>query len=350
MKLIFFFLFSVFVYAQITPPSGYTPFLKLRLYAGNSGIVNPSKDSLDANYSDIDAGVSMVNDSLLSLKSRVSPVINYSGNLLSGIIQYGHLSSGLQGVLLTTNTAQTITAQKIFSSNKTYFRHILPTATETYYLGYPEERWSRLYVNTINTNGLYITNSVGTDSLRIAYDDEQQAIRIDKAVYSSLLVDTLTSNYVTGNLLPTQADNKIGNDLNNYSSLYVRYVYSDSQLNVQGKQGGVNFLSGVNMPFSNRMLTSATTTIDVTNLPAVKLYPDAIVTNLHTFNDAGVVIEGRLLYVVNMANFNVTIKHGIGNIRCGADLVLGQFDTATFILTDIGGGSYRWLKLSSSDN
>jgi hypothetical protein len=98
-----------------TAPSSYTPHLNLRLYAGNSGTINPGKDSLDANYSQIDAGVKANFDTINAIKADLYTQHNYDGTHKNAVIAWDMLATAAKSVIIQTTGNQSMAGLKTFT-------------------------------------------------------------------------------------------------------------------------------------------------------------------------------------------------------------------------------------------
>lgn len=301
-------LFSVELFAQVTAPSAYTTNYGFRKWVQGA---NPSSDSINANWDELDASIKLAYDSAQAKGSKLS------ANTWTG--------------------AQTFNGATGFNATMTV-NNIVPETDGAYYIGYGAKRFDGIYANYFNAGNIYIYNSEKNDSALISLDDS--TISFNKSV-----------SFTATELTPSTFA-KIGNDTTAFQTAFIDTIISgESYLSLQGKQGGVEFADayGIGNP-STRSITAASTSIDVGGISYVMLSESEAVTGLATLTAGASIREGAILTIVNGSNYNVTLKNGTGNMILGADLVLAQYDVATFVYYDIGGASYRWLCISNRAN
>lgn len=295
-------------FGQVTAPSSYTTNYRFRKWVQGA---NPSADSINANWDLADTKIKLAYDSAQTKGSKV------------GLNTW----SGLNSFNAATSFNATVTS-----------RNILPYTDESYNLGSLSHQWYRGHFNSIRTHQLVIVDPISSDSSFISFDGTQ--IEFDMPI-----------SFTADEILPTNTS-KLGNDTSSFNSIFADTITSgESYLFLQGKQGGVEFADvwGVGSP-SSKPITAATTTIDCSGLSYIMTTESEVVTGIATLTAGLTRREGSILIVVNANNYNVTFKNGTGNMILGSDVVLGQYDTMTLIYYDIGGSSYRWLKIATETN
>lgn len=145
---LFVILLSILACAQ-TPdmPSGYTDYLRLRLYALDDF---PGPDSLNQNLIDIDTFADETYLTLLLHQSKLLALLNWSDNTLkNSIIEYDDFNVTLKTKLATKDLTEIWTGTKTFNANITYFKSIYPSQTGTYNLGTNADTWKRGYFDNL---------------------------------------------------------------------------------------------------------------------------------------------------------------------------------------------------------
>lgn len=307
-------LFTGSLFAQASMPKSWTTNYRFKQY--NQG-ANPTADSLNHNWTLVDTYIKLAYDSAQAKGSKKVANTWTAANTFSSTV--------------TFNGA--IAANATFTAN-----NIIPETDATYTFGSLSKQWYRGYFNSVRAAQFVIYNPSATDSAYMTLGDS--TISFNKEV-----------SFQVSDILPTTGS-RIGNDTSSFTRVYADTITSgESYLFLEGKQGGVEFADvfGIGDPTA-RAITAATTTVDASGLSYVELTESEAVTGLHTFTAGATRREGGILVVVNSSNQNVTLKNGTGNMILGADLVLAQYDTATFVYYDIGGGSMRWLCIANRNN
>lgn len=161
-KIILFILFSISVFGQVSPPSGYTPNYGIRMWSQGA---NPSADSLNANWMLIDSKIRMSYDSAMTNSLKTYGNYNIYGNRY---YKSGSLVMDGSRLLFGSNalTSSPSIGEIMPTSGRTYLTYTNNTRTDTL----ATQNWVRSNYQTQSYNYRILwsdasTNNSGTASM-----------------------------------------------------------------------------------------------------------------------------------------------------------------------------------------
>ena len=303
-----FFLLSFVLYAQ-TAPSSYTTHYHYRKWSAGA---NPSADSLNAQWDDLDANLWGVADSTRSLYTLFFISHTSLGDIKSGVIDWDMLSSAAKSEIVQTATiSQNIAGTKSFTGT-------LQFSGKDGILLLPDESVGLNLTPTglLSHYGSYVffyTSSTTRDTLA-SWAKTRSEIHDSLSAFSTSNFVTLTgSQTVSGDKTYT---GQIANKKNRYTP--VTYTYDEDA------NAGILTIDNTFV-----VLTSITGTS-----PTIK--------ELDGYSTAG-----NYIIMLNASSASVTLENGTNNLRLSgaADYSLGVDGTIELIYY----GSY-WYQVGGSHN